>query len=659
MAKILGINPINYIDKKKVESKLSFNYGEKFSAKLCDLNKSTGEATLKLPNGWEFKAEIKDSLESMEGKSLKFQVKDFSEGKLKLELVQNESEIEIKDSLEKVLSSVGLEKSEENIELLEKMLKHNITLTKENIMEMKNLLNLKEKISDTEEEENFIKLFMEKEGVSIDSEKGKFIYNTLKEFFQALKNSDLDSIIYLKENNIEVTKENIESLNNLIKDTGLIGKDIELLIEKVLSDLGNNADENVSSENLKGGILDFFVKDGDIQKVKNSSINNGDIEANKTINSKEITLGQEKGNVISENGIENKEINNVVESDLGENQNFGTKNSLEKNLINSLNSKVDDKSYTNEDKKVISNVDTLTKEMNSKEVSANDKVSNSIEETSKNSLELDNKTSEEINKENVVQEKNINSKTDKDVVNTNIKTSDLSNLSKNIKLIEDKNLNMNMEKNLNIILKENGIDLSKNINKDLSAEVKNLLLLGDKVKEDIMNNLSTIKHNIKTLIKLIDENPKLEEQLILNNLKGPINNLKVYNSLSNEYYYLDCPLKVKENEYPFKLIVKNKNKKNKKIDSKSAKIIASIKTINMGTIDNYITINNNNLEVRINAPQKYVKMLYKYRTNLEEGLNHIGYNSHVIVQEKIEEINLKNSCEFFNDKNFTTINALI
>lgn len=641
MAKILGVNSINYVDKRKVQSKLSFNYGEKFSAKLCSLDKSTGEATLKLPNGWEFKAEVKDSLESREGKVLKFEVKDFSEGKLKLELVQNEDKSEIKGSLEKILNSVGLEGSEENIELLGKMLKHDITLSKENIMDMKNLLNLKEKISNAEDEENFIRLFMEKEGVDMDSDKGKFIYNTLKEFFKELKSSDLDLIMYLKENDIEITKENIESLNNLIKDTGLIGKDIEALIEKIIDDLvnaedkntlftkegikgtsingGNAEGKNLSFENLKCGNLDFFVQGGEGETFKELILNNNEVKSNNPTNSKEPLLEQGKDIVIKENSTPNEEkvLNSPSENGLKALEGEGK---IEKGYYdkNQLNNEGIDK---NVDKNIINK-------------------------------DIDKGT------ENNITNKNIDKNVDNNANSAN-KNSDLSTLNNNAKPSEENRLSMSMEKTLNILLKENGVDLSRNISKELSAEVKNLLLLGDKVKEDIVNNLSTIKHNIKTLIKLMDENPKLEEQLIFNNLKGPINNLKVYNSLSNEYYYLDFPLNVKENEYPFKLIIKNKNKKNKKIDSKSAKIIASIKTINMGTIDNYITINNSNLEVKINAPKKYTRLLLKFKTNLEEGLNAIGYNSHVIVQEKIEEVNLKNFCEFFDDKSFSTVNALI
>ncbi|WP_142414287.1 hypothetical protein [Hathewaya massiliensis] len=667
MAKILGVNSINYVDKRKVQSKLSFNYGEKFSAKLCSLDKSTGEATLKLPNGWEFKAEVKDSLESREGKVLKFEVKDFSEGKLKLELVQNEDKSEIKGSLEKILNSVGLEGSEENIELLGKMLKHDITLSKENIMDMKNLLNLKEKISNAEDEENFIRLFMEKEGVDMDSDKGKFIYNTLKEFFKELKSSDLDLIMYLKENNIEITKENIESLNNLIKDTGLIGKDIESLLEKVIVDLGNSEEQNTSFENLKGGNLDFFVKDGEVENSKDVIIDNNDIKSKEPINPKEITLGEGKESVIRENSLANKEIvsnNSTIYKDesakglsiaTSDNDGSSTKLNLEEKVLNSP-SENGLKTLEGEGKieKGYYDKNQLNNEGIDKNVDKNI-INKDIDKGTKNNI-----ISKDIEKgsENNITNKNIDKNVDNNANNVN-KNSDLSTLNNNAKPSEEKNLSMNMEKTLNILLKENGVDLSRNISKELSAEVKNLLLLGDKVKEDIVNNLSTIKHNIKTLIKLMDENPKLEEQLIFNNLKGPINNLKVYNSLSNEYYYLDFPLNVKENEYPFKLIIKNKNKKNKKIDSKSAKIIASIKTINMGTIDNYITINNSNLEVKINAPKKYTRLLLKFKANLEEGLNDIGYNSHVIVQEKIEEVNLKNSCEFFDDKSFTTVNALI
>ena len=69
-----------------------------------------------------------------------------------------------------------------------------------------------------------------------------------------------------------------------------------------------------------------------------------------------------------------------------------------------------------------------------------------------------------------------------------------------------------------------------------------------------------------------------------------LNDVKLFNSISQQYYYLDLPINVKDNEYQFKLIIKDDRKKGKKIDSTNVKIATSIKTINMGTVDAYIKI---------------------------------------------------------------------
>ena len=83
----------------------------------------------------------------------------------------------------------------------------------------------------------------------------------------------------------------------------------------------------------------------------------------------------------------------------------------------------------------------------------------------------------------------------------------------------------------------------------------------------------------------------------------------MFNSISEQYYYLDLPINVKENEYQCKIIIKDDRKKGKKIDSKNVKIATSVKTINMGTVDPYIKINNNNMNIDINCDKFWVKVL--------------------------------------------------
>ena len=113
-----------------------------------------------------------------------------------------------------------------------------------------------------------------------------------------------------------------------------------------------------------------------------------------------------------------------------------------------------------------------------------------------------------------------------------------------------------------------------------------------------------------------------------------LNDIKMFNSISEQYYYLDLPINVKENEYQFKLIIKDDRKKGKKIDSKNVKIATSVKTINMGTVDAYIKINNNNMNIDINCDKFWVKVLDLGKEKLIKDLSSLNYRVNIEVNKK-------------------------
>ncbi len=121
------------------------------------------------------------------------------------------------------------------------------------------------------------------------------------------------------------------------------------------------------------------------------------------------------------------------------------------------------------------------------------------------------------------------------------------------------------------------------------------------IKDQIKLKTEEIKNMVKEIIEnKLNLKPETYEK-VMNVFEQKINDLKMFNSISEQYYYLDLPINVKENEYQFKLIIKDDRKKSKKIDSKNVKIATSVKTINMGTVDAYIKINNNNMNIDINC----------------------------------------------------------
>lgn len=122
---------------------------------------------------------------------------------------------------------------------------------------------------------------------------------------------------------------------------------------------------------------------------------------------------------------------------------------------------------------------------------------------------------------------------------------------------------------------------------------------------------------------------------------------------------MDLPINVKENEYQFKLIIKDDRRKDKKIDSKNVKIATSVKTINMGTVDAYIKINNNNMNIDINCDKFCVNVLEVGKEKLINDLSSLNYRVSIEVNKRDNEFTLANCGEFFDDRSFNTINIKV
>lgn len=600
MVKIAGVNSINYIDKNKLESKISFKEGEKFSAKVCSVDKSTGEVILKLTNGWEFKGHLKESMEFMEGKVLRFQVKDFTEGKLELGIIKQEENKELQNSLKKILSSFNLEPSKENIALLENMLKHDIPLTKDNIYIIKNMMELKNKVlQSSEESDKLINLLLQKYDISGENSKADSIKNILNEFFDILKNTNDDVILTLKENNIDLlSKENINSLNTINKGYGVIVKDLENIIESLKSQLGDDYNSDINPK---------VIEELDLENVVNNLKNNDGI-SDKSIKDQNYVSKEFEGEL--ENDVERllKELNLDANDD---------------------EVKADEKNSSN--KTSISNTKGESKE--------------SIREMLKG-IDISNKGISNLKEEKAFSSSRLN------------ELSQILNNGDSIK--EDIIKALNLEKEFNLPSgKLNKFSLANIEELEVSKEVKNLLVNSLSVKEEIGNKINELKRLIREVISFDNKLEEVSNKVISQELKNSFNNIKVLNSLTDQYYYLDTPLKMLNKEYPFKLIIKNNNKDKKEFDSKCIKIFASVKTVNMGVIDNYISVNNKNMEVKISSCKEFMDIINKNKDILIESLGLIGYLPTIIIDEKKEEVNISNSSTFFQDQNFSMINMLI
>ena len=146
MPAIWNVNKGYDVNNKKVSSKLTFEVGEKFNGRIVD--KADGnEVLVKLADGWQFTAEVDGDFNLENQGLIKFAVEGFDNGKLKLKIIQGDQKGKnlSGDSLLNFIESEGLSKGD--MELLLSMTKHNIPLTRENIVYIKSVIQFNEKIN--------------------------------------------------------------------------------------------------------------------------------------------------------------------------------------------------------------------------------------------------------------------------------------------------------------------------------------------------------------------------------------------------------------------------------------------------------------------------------------------------------------------------------
>ncbi|MEK6265195.1 MAG: hypothetical protein N2B06_10585 [Clostridium sp.] len=513
MSVISNIAVLQNPQDKKAFSKISFEEGEKFSARIVSLDQQNGEVNLKLLDGWQFTAKLDKSLEqNNSGGVLKFVVEGFEDNKLKIRLLYEDMPDKVipNDILEEFANEKFLGPDKSDVLIFGKMLKHDMPLTKDNIVDIKNLVNFKEKIYLLEaKEEVFIDKYLDSRNIDKGSEKANEITKILKDFFGALKNLDMDEILLFKENNIEITKANLDSFIKLFKGESAIYNNLQE-ISKFLS----NSDiiKNML-ENIDPSLINPKEKGENLEPEKNEKVSLNEMD------------------VASKNAATNKSLG------------YGKNNSLN------------------------------------------------------------------------------------DIINM-------------------------IKKELNIPDIDKGI--IRNIESDMEKITTDFV-----IKEQIKLKTDEIKNIVKVLIESKQNlRPEFYEK-IMDIFGQKVNDIKMYNSISEQYYYLDLPINVKENEYQCKLIIKDDRKKGKKIDTKNVKIATRVKTINMGTVDAYIKISNSNMDIDINCDEIWMQVFELGKERLIKDLSTQNYRVNIYVSKKDTEFTLTNCREFFDDRSFNTIDRKV
>ncbi|WP_243159307.1 hypothetical protein [Clostridium sp. cel8] len=542
LAGIWNINSTYSVNNKKISTKLSFEVGEKFLARVIELNKESQSVLLKLLDGWKFSADIENPSDISKNKLLKFQVDGFENGKLKLKIVgkNQKSPDNIKDAIASFIKEKSLDLSNSDYEIIKSMVKYEIPLTKENISNIKSLVEFMDKIkTDTREEDSFIQKYLLSRNITPDSSEGENVTKVLKKFFNNLKKIDIKDVLTFIENNIDINSENIESFNRVFKKSSTIYKKINDLSKA------------------------FKLDTNKLQSSSKSSIDT-------FINTKE------------------------------KNENYV--NILQKNI---------DKTYKNADTSEIAPV-------------------------------KDDIGEKQVKKDTVEPIKN---QQDKGKVNIE---KDISDRFKSVKNQEEIPSSIDVNKGLNVPEKNSNLVL-KNLINNIANNIKEQINLKTHEMEDTINKVMQ-----NTDDKSSNNTVNSDAINILNN---NMNDFRIFNTISNSYYYMDLPFQFNNNNYGFKFIIKDDRKRGKKIDSTNVKIAASISTKNLGIVDAYLTVKDKNMDINIKSEKKFINFLKAYGEKILESLSDLGYNIDIDFDEKIEEMNISTCRDFFQDSEIGTINT--
>ena len=197
----------------------------------------------------------------------------------------------------------------------------------------------------------------------------------------------------------------------------------------------------------------------------------------------------------------------------------------------------------------------------------------------------------------------------------------------------------------------------KEIKSSIAKEVLNL-----SSKDIIVEDIKVKIENMKDVIKNILAHAELKGESmdkVMQFIKGNISDFKLLNSVNNEYYYLDIPVKNNGEEYPCKLIIKDSRKDNKKIDTTNVKLIVAVKTVNLGTVDGFLRVSGSSLNVNIKCDEEYIKMINKSKDKLLEGLKTLGFFTSITVTPKVAEVSLTACREFFEEKHDRAIDIKV
>lgn len=640
MPGVWNVNNGYNVNTKKVSSKLTFEVGERFTGRVVE-RESGKDVTVKLADGWQFTAELDGNVDLGDLKPIKFQVDGFENGKLKLKLVQDSTNEGTTgdENFQDVIEKEGL--SKEDIDILKSMVKYNIPLTRDNISEIRGLIQFNEKMSANPKElDAFIQTYLQSKGISADSSEGQAIKELLTKFLNEYKNMTSDDILTFIENKLDFSGESINSFNKLFKGNSSI-EEIILKIDDSLNSIENG--ESTSNNYVSQAPVDEKMINKELELNKNISDKTMAL-LSKTYNendplAKKINVLDVLKTLV---GSEDSELN-IIQKNAG--QESDVSNIQKMNLPASLVEKLDNPDIVK-----------LIKDTVGDDLAANNapktQAERLVESANKSKLEellsnIDGKEVKLTDSEFKAFSELLNSKPKGEEVVKEDVYRDFNNGSIQPKETSDDVVNDTLSSKISI---------GKMDAEDI------LLRSGLDSKESIKGEIKDKINNIRDIVKNIIAQTEIKEdgyEKIMNLIKNNISDIKMFNSVSNEYYYLNVPITANFQEYPCKFIIKDNRKDGKKIDKTNAKMIVSVKTAKLGEVDGYLTMRDNRIDVNLKCESDYTSIINKNKSKLVDGLSTLGLFVNISVSAKDRPVNIVNCRNFFNDLTISTIDIKV
>ncbi|HBL06387.1 MAG TPA: hypothetical protein DDZ33_05535 [Clostridium sp.] len=545
MSNVWKINMVQNYTTRDDFNKLTFKKGDSFSARILRLEGSTTDVIIKLLDGRVFPARVDGDIlqENLDDYMFKFQLDGFEGGKFLLRILEsnvidslgNNGDSAIKDPLmEELLKNLDFPVGKEDVPILKSMLKNNIPITEENLLEIKGLKEFIDQSNNSPRELNkFIDKFIEAKGIQNNSSEAEQIKATLGRVLNEIKNLKIDDVFVMKALDIKLNEYNIKAFSKVISNEYSILPEIKETTNVIKEQIIGNINKDTQGEVIVN--RNSTISEGDklIYSEKDSS--QPMVSIKESLENKEAILSSEK--MVNKEG---KHSNDIINE-----RTIGIVND-EEDLLGKMASQGKDE------------VDSTNK-------------------------------------------------------------------------------------------------LFKQLKSDIMVDRS---ITGNMVKDELREKISFIKNDLMELIKLSQKETSTFNNVI-QNLETKFQEFKMFNTINNNYYFLNVPLDMKDKEYDCKLIIKDERSKGKKLDTENIKIAASVATVNMEKVDAYLTVNKNSATIEIESEATYVKILERFKGKLINDLMDSKYMFNIFIKEKKHDFSFSNCRSFFEDDDFTTINTRV